>query len=192
MRSRKEQDIGGEAALRATLQDFYKQEIRALSRRRQRRAVYRLCEEYLISPQGRRLSIDGNEIHRQLKLSGEVLGKLVNRRLLRSDQRADSTYYQLSHDTLLEPVMTTRRVKRRFLGSLVVCAGALLLLASVVSTLGVLLMPIGVVYERSIKAAKSETLWYIRFSVIGTLIFFVAISSFRWGVRTFRRYRSHG
>ena len=125
-------DIGGEAALRATLQDFYKQEIHALSSRRQRRAVRRLCEEYLISPEGRRLSIEEHEIHRQLKLSGEILGKLVDRRLLRSDQRADSTYYELSHDTLVEPVLATRRVKGRFLGLLTVCAGALLLLLTAV------------------------------------------------------------
>jgi len=75
MRSRTEQDIGREAALGATLQDFYSQEIRALSSLRQRRALYRLCEEYLISPEGRRLSIDGNEIHMQLKLSDENLGE---------------------------------------------------------------------------------------------------------------------
>jgi hypothetical protein len=77
------QDIGGEAGLRATLQDFYNQEIRVLSSRRQRRAVRRLCEDLLISPEGRRLSTEEHEIHRKLKLSGEILGKLVDRRLLR-------------------------------------------------------------------------------------------------------------
>jgi Novel STAND NTPase 1 len=169
------EDIGGEAALRATLEDFYKQEIYALSSRRQRRAVRRLCEEYLISPEGRRLSIEEHEIHRQLKLSGETLEKLVDRRLLRSDQRADSTYYELSHDTLVEPVLATRRVKGRFLGALTICAGALL------SLLGVL-----------IGLTKSETdIFEILF---GAIIFFslgsFGIFLFRRGVRTFRRYRS--
>src|SRR6266480_1668162 len=83
-------DIGGAPALRAMLRDFYKQEIHALSRWRQRRAVHRLCEKYLISSEGRRLSIEEHEIERQLKLSGEILAKLVDRRLLRSDQRAGS------------------------------------------------------------------------------------------------------
>jgi hypothetical protein len=176
--------IGGEAALRATLEDFYKQEIYALSSRRQRRAVRRLCEEYLISPEGRRLSIEEHEIHRQIKLSGETLGKLVDRRLLRSDQRADSTYYELSHDTLVEPVLATRRVKGRFLGALTICAGALL---SLLIGLGVQTLLGGL-----IGPTKAETdIFEILF---GALIFFslgsLGILLFRRGVRTFRRYRS--
>ena len=51
-------EIGGEVALKATLQDFYKQELSALPSLRQRGAVRRLCEEYLISPEGRRLSLE--------------------------------------------------------------------------------------------------------------------------------------
>jgi Novel STAND NTPase 1 len=178
------EDIGGEAALRATLEDFYKQEIYALSSRRQRRAVRRLCEEYLISPEGRRLSIEEHEIHRQLKLSGETLEKLVDRRLLRSDQRADSTYYELSHDTLVEPVLATRRVKGRFLGALTICAGALLSLLIGLGALTLLGVLIGL--------TKSETdIFEILF---GAIIFFslgsFGIFLFRRGVRTFRRYRS--
>jgi hypothetical protein len=68
-------EIGGEVALKATLQDFYKQELSALPSLRQRGAVRRLCEEYLISPEGRRLSLEENEIHRQLKFIRRNLGE---------------------------------------------------------------------------------------------------------------------
>ena len=178
------EDIGGEAALRATLEDFYKQELYALSSRRQRRVVRRLCEEYLISPEGRRLSIEEHEIHRQLTLSGEILGKLVDRRLLRSDQRADSTYYELSHDTLVEPVLATRRVQGRFLGALTICAGALL---SLLIGFGVLVL-LGALTVHT----KSEI--GIFDILLGAILFFslgsFGILLFRRGVRTFRRYRS--
>ena len=187
------QDIGGEAALRATLQDFYRQEIRMLSSLRQRRALYRLCEEYLISPEGRRLSIDGNEIHRQLKLSDEILRKLVDRRLLRSDQRADSIYYELSHDTLVEPVLATRRVKRRFEASLVVCAGALI---SLCFSVGVLIFLNGVFQETFGNRIESTPPGFFFSMFSGVLVLiptgFIGIFLCRWGIRTFRRYRSRG
>ena len=102
-------DIGGEAVLEETLRDFYVEAIRALPKRSERRAVRRLCQEYLISPEGRRLSLEENEIRRQLKLSGETLKQLVANRLLRTDNRSDSSYYELSHDALVEPVLATRR-----------------------------------------------------------------------------------
>ena len=109
-------DIGGEAALEETLRDFYVDAIRALPKRSERRAVRRLCQEYLISPEGRRLSLEENEIRRQLELSGETLRQLVANRLLRTDSRSDSSYYELSHDALVEPVLATRRKRAMLVG----------------------------------------------------------------------------
>jgi hypothetical protein len=197
-------DIGGEAALKATLQDFYKQEIRALSSSRQRRAVRRLCEGYLISPEGRRLSIEDHEIQRKLKLSGEILRKLVDKRLLRSDQRADSMYYELSHDTLVEPVLATRRVKGMLLGSLTVGAGALVLLMAAAWLLSVLngLISGGMVPKDLPPGTNPEEykLAFLigRITAVAILIAFLIAFAFlgiflcRRGIRTFRRYRSRG
>jgi hypothetical protein len=195
------QDIGGEEALRRTLQDFYKQEIHALSSRRQRRAVRRLCEKYLISPQGRRLSIDGNEIRRQLKLSGEVLTKLVDRRLLRSDLRADSAYYELSHDTLIEPVLSTGRVKGRLLGLLAACAGALVLVPTafvLLMGLWMLYVHLAIVFGMPVSEAfqqKHEPNQYLVMGISFLLFYvpafaFLGISLCVRGIQTFRRYRS--
>jgi hypothetical protein len=184
-------DIGGEAALRATLQDFYNQEIHALSSRHQRRAVHRLCEEYLISPEGRRLSIEEHEIQRQLKLSGEILERLVDRRLLRSDQRADSIYYELSHDTLVEPVLATRRLKGRFFGLLAACAGGLL---SLIFSTGLVLIGVAGFNIESERGGPGWLTTYLGYLLLFVVLLLPAvvfgIFLVRRGVRTFRRYRS--
>jgi hypothetical protein len=119
------EDIGGEAALRDTLKDFYRRALAALPGRRVRKAVRRLCENFLISPEGRRLSLEENEIKRQLRLSSETLRHLVSTRLLRCDSRADSMYYELSHDALIEPVLATRQARGLLLGSLGLVAGGI-------------------------------------------------------------------
>ena len=97
------EDLGGDRGLLAILRDFYKNVISSIESPRTRRKVRRLCEQYLISPEGRRLSLERGEIKRILKLTAADLGNLVDRRLLRSDQRADSWYYELSHDSLVPP-----------------------------------------------------------------------------------------
>jgi hypothetical protein len=190
-------DIGGEAALEATLKDFYKQEIRSLSRWRQRRAVRRLCGEYLISSDGRRLSIEEYEIQSKLKLPGEILGKLVDRRLLRSDQRADSTYYELSHDTLIEPILATRRVRGRFLGLLTVGVGAVVFLICSATSVGYLVMTVYKFLSKEVRPEEKEfgyILGYMLGACIGFLLMvalaFFGIRLARRGIQTFRRYRS--
>ncbi len=126
-------DIGGEAALTETLSHFYRDAIRTLPDRRGRRACRRLCEDYLISPEGRRLSLEENEILRQIDLPRGALGRLVGSRLLRSENRSDSTYYELSHDALVQPILAARQRKTTTMGwSGVGFGGLLFLLSSIV------------------------------------------------------------
>jgi hypothetical protein len=53
-----------------------------------------------------------SEIERMTKLRREQLDVLVNARLLRADQRADSAYFELSHDSLVHPIRASRLVWR--------------------------------------------------------------------------------
>ena len=69
-------DLGGEAGLTRTLRDFYREAVRSVPDHHRRRAARRLCEEYLISPEGRRLSLEENELRRQLDLPRNA-GQLV-------------------------------------------------------------------------------------------------------------------
>ena len=124
------EDIGGEAALRNTLKEFYRRALAAVPGRRVRKAARRLCEDFLISPDRRRLSLEENEIKRQLRLPSETLRLLVSVRLLRCDSRADSIYYELSHDALIEPVLATtqallRQARGLLLGALGLVAGGI-------------------------------------------------------------------
>ncbi len=109
-------DFGGEAELARTLQTFYANAIGSVSDRRQRRAARRLCEQFLISPEGRRLSLEQHELRKQLGLSEVALTQLVESRLLRTDRRSESIYYELSHDALVEPVLATRRTQALLVG----------------------------------------------------------------------------
>ena len=150
-------DLGGEPGLRETLRDFYKQVIKTIKPVRTRWRVRRLCEQYLISPEGRRLSLERGEIMRMLNLGPNTLNKLVNSRLLRSDPRADSWYYELSHDSLVSPVLATRKPQA-------IAIGALGLVASVLGCIsGVLLLVVAV-------SPVHQDVRGTRFSRVATLI----------------------
>lgn len=131
-------DIGGKTALTQTLRDFYQRAIGSVPDHHGRRASRRLCEEYLISPEGRRLSLEENEIRRQLDLPKEALSQLVESRLLRSENRSESTYYELSHDALVEPILATRRIKAQVMGAFGIGSGAVLFILSSIAILVVL------------------------------------------------------
>jgi TPR repeat protein len=118
--------IGGESALQRTLEEFYTQTLGAFPKKSVRQAVRRLCEDLLISPEGRRLSVEEHQIRRQTNLSPETLQQLVSSRLLRSDSRSDSTYYELSHDALVEPVLMTSRMRTLLFGWLAVVTGSII------------------------------------------------------------------
>ena len=105
--------LGKEAGLRATLASFCERQIAALPSERAKRAVRRLCEYGLISATGRRLSLEEGEIQRRHKVTRETLARLVELRLLRADTRVGSVYYELGHNTLVEPILGWRRRRER-------------------------------------------------------------------------------
>jgi hypothetical protein len=139
-------DLGGEKGLKTTLSNFYMDIIQSVKSRWNRRKVRELCEQYLISPSGRRLSLEESEIIRIFKLNHDTLEQLVNRRLLRTDQRADSWYYELSHDSLIEPILATRRVKAIGLGILGLLWSSLICLIGLVVIIFGVAGPIGYVF----------------------------------------------
>ena len=99
------QDLSG---LPEVLQKFYENQLNQLEKE-DKENVLRLCEEGLISLTDRRLSLEQDEIERKFKVSKPVLEKLVNSRLLRAESRVGSVYYELSHDTLIEPVRNVEK-----------------------------------------------------------------------------------
>jgi hypothetical protein len=101
--------LGKETGLQRTLASFYERQVAAFPSERARRAVRRLCEYGLISVGGRRLSLEEGEIERTYRVKRNTLKRLVELRLLRADTRVGSVYYELSHDTLVDPIFAARR-----------------------------------------------------------------------------------
>jgi len=99
------QDLSG---LSDVLQKFYEDQLNQLEKK-DKENVVRLCEEGLINVADRRLSLEQEEIERKFRISKPVLEKLVNSRLLRAESRVGSIYYELSHDTLIEPVRNVEK-----------------------------------------------------------------------------------
>ena len=128
-------DLGGVAGLGETLGDFYADLLRSIPSRKVRRNVQRLCTEYLIGPEGGRLSVDREQIERSLTLDANTLQHLVDRRLLRLDHRADRSYFELSHDNLVEPILATSRVRGMMVGGLKLFGSGLLGLLALASLL---------------------------------------------------------
>jgi hypothetical protein len=182
-------DLGGEAGLDKTLRDFYKEAIGSLPDRRSRRASHRLCENLLISTEGRRLSLEEHEIQGQLRLSRETLGRLVAARLLRSESRSDNTYYELSHDALVGPVLASSRYKARVMAMLGIGYGALLF----VFCLSLVL--VGVSILGNLPSAKDNGDRVLTWVGAITLTLFllpivvVPVAQLRGSARSWRRYR---
>ncbi len=115
-------ELGGELGLASVMNGFYQRTLDEIGGRLDRRKLTALCELGLITSQGRRLSLEESDIGARFGLGPEILAKLVDRRLLRREPRVGSNYYELSHDTLVGPVVqdraerAARKARRRLMG----------------------------------------------------------------------------
>jgi WD40 repeat protein len=101
--------LGGEEGLRALAANFYLDTIKALPRVNLQRRVRSLCEEGLLTENGRRRAILKDEVANRFKLEQESLQSLERARLLRSESREGSIYYEISHDRIAEAIHQNRR-----------------------------------------------------------------------------------
>ncbi len=124
-----EGDVGGERHMQRVLEGFYDRTLLAIWPPREARRVRRLCEKRLISAGGRRLTEAEEEIERKYKVSKQRLRQLVDARLLRSEPRLGGAFYELSHDTLVEPIRQSRRKRLLRWQWILRSVGALLTLA---------------------------------------------------------------
>jgi len=127
-----EGDLGGQDGLRRIVGDFYRSVLDEFAAK-QRKEIRRLCETGLISQSGRRLSQEEGEIDTHFDVNRDTLRELVDLRLLRSEPRVGSIYYELAHDTLTGPILAYRDAQRRKRRRrwLIAAAGVALLLTGV-------------------------------------------------------------
>jgi hypothetical protein len=79
---------------------------------RARAAIRLLSENKLVTPGGYRNSISVDVIKRGVGVPEDDLTKLVDERLLRTEPRLGSHFYELTHDTLLRPLVEARKKRK--------------------------------------------------------------------------------
>lgn len=104
-------DLHGDAGLRRLLASFYEERLRALPKPHSRRALHRFFERGLIE-NGTRRMLEAGEITRTYGLPPGTLEELANSHLIRSEPRGSRLFYEISHDTLVAPIMQSRRNRR--------------------------------------------------------------------------------
>jgi len=114
--------LGGTKALGRVLENFYRDSLRMVRKRCghwQRRQARRLCQDGLLSPEERRVSVEESSIRRRYKLKPKSLAALIETRLVRKETRPglEGFYYELSHDSLAGPVSKHRRRRQLVWGA---------------------------------------------------------------------------
>src|SRR5262249_28088491 len=100
--------LGGEQGIKALTARFYLDALQRLPPKLRRRARW-LCEEGLLTGEGRRRSLLVEEITERFKLDSPSLEPLEKARLLRKEPRYGSFSYEISHDRLAEAIREQRR-----------------------------------------------------------------------------------
>jgi uncharacterized protein YjbI with pentapeptide repeats len=76
-------------------------------------SVRELCERGLITASRRRTSLISDDVRYRFGVAASDLQALVSdHRLLRSEPRLNSQFYELTHDSLVEPILGQRRLRR--------------------------------------------------------------------------------
>lgn len=97
---------GGKVGIKNVLNNFYTNQLNLLPKDIQL-PVQKLVEEGLINENKRRRSLAEEDIIAEYKLPKSILEQLVNARLLRKEPRLETFYYEISHDSLIAPILLT-------------------------------------------------------------------------------------
>lgn len=99
------------ADLHTVLRGYYLRQIKSLKKRKDRKLARLLLEDHLILPKSRqRTSKDAAYIKEILGIETDLLSKLEDSRLIRRmHKRGTNPIYEVSHDTLVEPILAEKR-----------------------------------------------------------------------------------
>jgi hypothetical protein len=102
------EDVGN---LDAVLRGYYLSQIKSLKKRKDRKQARQLLENHLVLPKSRqRTSKDAAYIKEVLDIDYGLLEKLEDSRLIRRIHKTGANpIYEISHDTLVEPILAERR-----------------------------------------------------------------------------------
>ncbi len=105
------EDIGD---LAYVVENYYEWLIEELCQKEEdRNAVHDFIENGLIfEPEQRRISLFKGQIKANFNISDEMLNRLVDSHVLRAEAGTGGVYYELSHDTLVNPILKAK--EKRF------------------------------------------------------------------------------
>ena len=98
---------GGEAGIKEILDFFYHKTLEGIAEPEQRENTRRLLEDHLVRNENR-VAIDEATIQETQGVNSPTLAYLVDKRLIRRDTRDTGNYYEISHDTLLLPILKSK------------------------------------------------------------------------------------
>jgi hypothetical protein len=93
------------------LEESYQRRLDSLGDPAWTTAAARLLEDALVNENGRRRSVDVADLLARPGVTTDLLDALEIQRLVRREPRLDSFYYEISHDTLLAPIVKSRRAR---------------------------------------------------------------------------------
>lgn len=101
------EDVGN---LEQVLRGYYLSQIKNLEVRKDRKLARKLLENHLVLPKSRqRTSKDAAYIREMLGMEGILLARLEDSRLIRRlNKSGTNPIYEISHDTLVEPILAER------------------------------------------------------------------------------------
>ncbi len=107
----KEGDFGGADGIKSILNNYYEQEINELEQPEQQ-VARKFIEEGLILA-GRRVGISEGVEEQSYGVNKDLLAKLLASRLIRAENTHLGRSYELSHDTLVAPILESYEIRRR-------------------------------------------------------------------------------
>lgn len=101
--------LGSENGLQVVLRRFYQNQIDGIEKYGLRMKARALCERGLINSQAEPQSLKAGTLSRRFGLSGEDVHKLLEMRLIGLQAADDSYRCSLSHPSLVEPILESRK-----------------------------------------------------------------------------------
>lgn len=102
----------GSEGIRHIIGEFYDSVLQKYPQTDTRNRIQQVVEQGLIS-NGRRVILEQEQIKHSYKLSQADLEQLTATRLCRKENRAGLWYYEISHDTLLKPILRARNIRQQ-------------------------------------------------------------------------------
>lgn len=92
------------------LEGFYEKQLAILRPSQKMMLARQVIEMELLTATGKRQSVVEEELMQNSGISRDLLLELEGLRLLRSETRLDSLYYEITHDTIVPPIWKARRI----------------------------------------------------------------------------------